>query len=121
MAYYPLKQAPLGLEYGKNIQEDLVQICSKCHTQSSDIVSECSGCGADLREWSNAAVSLKRMQNNQRISYVRIAVMDDCCPACRQMEGAYAKDEIPQLPIQGCSHALGCRCYYQPVLEYIYP
>ena len=98
-----------------------MQICSKCHSQSPDTVSECTTCGADLNEWSNTAVSLKRMQNNNRVSYVRILVAADCCPACRQFEGAYAKDEAPPLPVEGCSHALGCRCYYQPVLEYIYP
>jgi hypothetical protein len=25
------------------------------------------------------------------------------------------------LPVEGCSHALGCRCFYQPVLDEIYP
>jgi hypothetical protein len=98
-----------------------VQICSKCQNQSPDTVNECTACGADLTEWSNTAVSLKRLQQNERVSYVRISVAHDCCPACRQTEGAYAKDAVPKLPVEGCSHALGCRCYYQPVLEYIYP
>lgn len=98
-----------------------MQICSKCQSQSSDSVSECTKCGADLKKWSNTAVSLKRMQENERVSYVRISVSADCCPACRHIEGAYAKDAVPELPVEGCSHALGCRCYYQPVLEYIYP
>jgi hypothetical protein len=98
-----------------------VQICSKCQAQSPDTVIDCTGCGADLSEWSNTAVSLKRLQQNERVSYVRISVAHDCCPACRQVEGAYAKDAVPKLPVEGCSHGLGCRCYYQPVLEYIYP
>ena len=104
-------------------QEEAVQICSKCQTQSPDAVNECQneGCRADLNEWSTTAISLKRMQDNPRVSYIRIAVSQDCCPACRQVEGAYAKDSVPRLPVVGCSHALGCRCYYQPVLEHIYP
>ena len=98
-----------------------MQTCSKCQYQSPDLAKKCVNCEADLSEWSTAAVSLKRLQDNPRVSYVRIAVAHDCCPACRQAEGAYAKDAAPKLPIEGCSHGLGCRCYYQPVLEYIYP
>jgi len=98
-----------------------VQICSKCQNQSPDTVDQCLNCQADLKEWSTINISLKRMQENYRISYVRISVAGDCCPACRQVEGAYAKDSVPRLPVEGCSHALGCRCNYQPVLEHIYP
>jgi hypothetical protein len=98
-----------------------VQICSKCHAQSPDTTSRCLNCDADLNEWSDTAVALKRIQANPRVSYVRISVSQDCCPACRQMEGAYAKDAVPKLPVEGCSHGLGCRCFYQPVLEVIYP
>lgn len=98
-----------------------MQTCSKCHAQSPDAASRCSGCGADLNEWSNTAASLSRMRANPRVSYVRIAVADNCCPACRQAEGAYEKSTAPRLPVEGCSHANGCRCFYQPVLEEIYP
>jgi hypothetical protein len=98
-----------------------VQICSKCQTQSQDTATYCSQCQADLRQFSETAVALKRIQENPRISYVRIAVADNCCPACREAQGAYAKDSVPKLPIEGCSHALGCRCFYEPVLEEIYP
>ena len=98
-----------------------MQICSKCLTQLVDDVEVCTGCGADMREWSNTAVSLKKMQENNRITYVRVAVNHDCCPACRDAEGAYAKDAAPRLPIAGCSYSLGCRCFYQPVLDEIFP
>ena len=98
-----------------------MQTCSKCHTQSPDATNLCLNCGADLGEWSETAVALKRIQANERISYVRIAVSNTCCPACRQAEGAYAKEHAPKLPVEGCSHGLGCRCFYQPVLEEIYP
>ena len=36
----------------------------------------------------------------------------------------YAKQQRlldPTLPVEGCSHGLGCRCYYEPVLTEIYP
>ena len=98
-----------------------MQICSKCQAQSPDTLQTCSQCGADLSVWSNTAVALKRLQENERVSYVRVAVAQDCCPACRQIEGAYAKELAPRLPVEGCSHANGCRCFYQPVLEVIYP
>jgi hypothetical protein len=98
-----------------------VQICSKCHTQSSDDAILCSHCSADLAEWSNTAVALKRFQANVRVEYVRVMVSADCCPACREAEGAYAKDAAPHLPVEGCSHKLGCRCFYQPFLGDLFP
>lgn len=98
-----------------------MQICSKCQAQSPDSALSCVQCNADLRLFSETAVVLKRIQDNPRISYVRIAVSHNCCPACREAQGAYAKDAAPKLPIEGCSHALGCRCFYEPVLEEIYP
>ena len=98
-----------------------MQICSKCQTQVEDTITHCSKCNADLNEWSTTAVALKRIQANPRITYVRVAVADDCCPACMEVAGAYAKESSPSLPISGCSNDLGCRCFYQPVLEEIYP
>ena len=98
-----------------------MQICSKCQTSSPDTATKCSNCDAELSEWSNTAVALKRMQSNPRVTYVRIAVSQDCCPACLAKEGAYAKDSVPKLPTEACSHNLGCRCFYQPVLEELFP
>jgi hypothetical protein len=98
-----------------------VQTCSKCHTQMLDTASKCINCDAELNDWSTTSVTLKRMQENPRVNYVRVSVAHDCCPACRDIEGAYAKDAVPKLPTEGCSHRLGCRCFYQPVLEEIYP
>ena len=98
-----------------------MQTCSKCHTQSPDTAENCINCQADLSEWSETAVALKRFQENPRVQYVRVVVYDDCCPACRSTKGAYAKDEAPKLPVEGCSHKLGCRCFYQPFLTEIYP
>jgi hypothetical protein len=98
-----------------------VQTCSKCQTQAPDSARFCAGCQADLNEWSETAVALKRFQNNPRVEYVLVAVASDCCPACREAQGAYAKNETPRLPVEGCSHEHGCRCFYEPFLVEIYP
>lgn len=98
-----------------------MQLCLKCQNQSPDEAEICVHCGADLSIWSETSVALKRMLENPRISYVRVAVSQDCCPACRKLEGSYAKDSAPKLPVRNCSHPLGCRCFYEPVLEEIYP
>jgi hypothetical protein len=67
------------------------------------------------------ALVLARLQSNPRVSNVRVIVAPDCCPACREREGAYSKDSVPRLPTPGCSHPLGCRCFYEPALTEIYP
>ncbi len=61
------------------------------------------------------------LQQNERVSQIRVSVSGNCCPACAAAQGAYAKDQVPILPIEGCSHGLGCRCQYEPVLTEIYP
>lgn len=48
---------------------------------------------------------------------VRIMAHRDCCPLCQALEGAYGFDAVPTLPHEGCSHAGGCRCSYEPVLD----
>jgi hypothetical protein len=78
-------------------------------------------CQADLSEWSNTAVALKQFKENPRVKYVRLMVDANCCPACHEVEGAYPKDQVPVLPVEGCSHSLGCRCFYLPFLEEIFP
>jgi hypothetical protein len=98
-----------------------VQTCSICHAQSPDTASHCTNCQADLNELSTTSVALKRIRENDRISSVKISVGHDCCPACRQAQGEYTKENVPHRPVEGCSHSLGCRCYYQPVLEVLYP
>ena len=98
-----------------------MQVCSKCHHSNPDTVTYCENCEADLREFSNTAIALQRMQKNPRIRYVRISVAHDACPACMELQGTYPKEEVPVLPVEGCSHGLGCRCMYEPVLEEIYP
>lgn len=101
--------------------EIIVQICSRCKTSNTDTATHCQNCQADLSEWSQLAVARKELQENPRISHIRISVTNDCCPACAQFAGVYPKDTVPQLPVEGCSHDLGCRCFYLPVLTEIYP
>ena len=98
-----------------------MQTCSICQSQSPDSATHCLNCQSDLGETSTTAVALKKFQDNERVQYVRISVSGDCCPACREMEGAYDKNEAPKLPVEGCSHPNGCRCFYQPFLDDIYP
>jgi hypothetical protein len=98
-----------------------VQTCSKCHALSPDTAYQCENCQADLSQYSTQAVTLQRFQDNPRVLHVILNVHDDCCHACLEMQGAYPKDQAPRLPIQGCSHSDGCRCFYQPVLGDIYP
>ena len=56
-----------------------------------------------------------------RVRDVRLMVSHDCCPVCAAHEGTYDKFEAPTLPIEGCSHPKGCRCFYEPMLNELYP
>lgn len=98
-----------------------MQTCGVCNTQSDDEVRICPKCNSDLTRESLTARALARMRQNPRVSKVYLTVYDDCCPTCRQNYGAYPKDSVPTLPIEGCSHPLGCRCFYVPALTEIYP
>ena len=98
-----------------------MQTCSKCFTQSPDEASTCPSCGADLHEFSTTAVALKKFQANPRVVNVRLVVPDGSCPACRAAEGTYPKNAVPALPVEGCSEPNGCQCFYEPMLNEIYP
>ncbi len=65
--------------------------------------------------------TLLRLQNNKRVAKIIIAVSPDECPTCLKMQGAYAKEETPNIPIEACSRPEGCSCHYIPVLQEIYP
>lgn len=98
-----------------------MQTCTLCNMLSPDEATNCTNCGADLREYSMTAVARRKFQENPRVKLIRVVSMHNACPACQRIEGSYEKDRIPILPVQGCSHAHGCRCFYQPYLEEIYP
>lgn len=101
--------------------EEDVQTCPRCNAQSADATVICPNCGADLRELSTTAVSLKRLRQNPRVLTIRLVVPDDACPACQAAEGTYPKETAPILPIQGCSCSQGCTCFYEPMLSEIFP
>jgi hypothetical protein len=98
-----------------------VQTCSRCNANSPDTATNCINCKADLKEYSTSAVALKKFVDNPRVSSVRINVAGDACPLCYESRGTFKKDAVPHLPHEGCSHANGCRCTYEPVLTDIYP
>ncbi len=68
-----------------------------------------------------AAAALEKFKTNPRISKIRLIVPHDACPTCRHLEGEYEKDEVPELPLLDCSHPLGCRSFYEPKIEEIFP
>jgi hypothetical protein len=76
---------------------------------------------AVAKRQADAEAALKRMQDNPRISKIVLSVPDDACPACREIAGTYSKDETPGLPMDVCTHPLGCRSFYQPFIEELYP
>ena len=75
----------------------------------------------DIWETSEAAKSLERMRANPRIKFIVVFVPEDACPACQNLTGTYPKDQVPRLPYEECSHPLGCRSYYAPYLDEIFP
>jgi hypothetical protein len=68
-----------------------------------------------------AAAALEKFRANPRVSKIRIIVPHDACPTCRHLEGEYEKDEVPELPLLDCSHPLGCRAFYEPKIEEVFP
>ncbi|BAJ63449.1 zinc ribbon domain-containing protein [Anaerolinea thermophila] len=98
-----------------------MQTCSRCKTVVSDEVVVCPTCQADLRKESTTAIALRQMQENPRVYAIHVAVSADACPACMAVEGTYLKDQVPTLPVEGCSNPNGCKCTYQPLLTEIFP
>lgn len=98
-----------------------MQTCSNCHSHVPDTISTCPTCQADLRESSTTAVALKRFQENSRVIMVNLVTSEEACTACQAVQGTYPKDQVPVLPVEGCSNPNGCHCFYQPLLDEIYP
>ncbi len=71
--------------------------------------------------YSTTSVARTEMLANPRVVRLRLIVAADACSACREAQGDYAKDSVPDLPISSCSHPHGCRCFYEPYLSEIYP
>lgn len=98
-----------------------MRTCIQCNTLSPDTVSQCANCGADLSQHAATAAALADFRANPRVSRIRLITANDACPACRDAQGAFDKANVPDLPVSGCSHKHGCRCFYEPFLTEIYP
>ncbi|MEN6435139.1 MAG: zinc ribbon domain-containing protein [Anaerolineaceae bacterium] len=98
-----------------------MQTCSRCNTQTPDEALTCPNCQSEMAVYSTRTVALTRLKANPRVKKIRIAVSHDACPACQQLQKAYDKENVPVLPVKGCSHEGGCRCFYEPILDEIYP
>lgn len=98
-----------------------MQTCSRCNASSPDTATNCVNCKSDLKEYSTTAVALKNFRDNPRVVSVRINVAADACPLCFEGRGTFQKESVPVLPHEGCSHNMGCRCTYEPILSEIYP
>ncbi|HBG75295.1 MAG: hypothetical protein A2X25_12405 [Chloroflexi bacterium GWB2_49_20] len=92
-----------------------MQTCEKCNATSHDTAIECPNCKTTLAVSSQTASALKRFRNNPHVTAIRISGHSDACPACQAVLQTYSKEEAPVLPIPGCSHTHGCRCFYEPV------
>jgi len=66
-------------------------------------------------------VALEKFIASPRVDNIRLVVPSTACPACRAMEGTYPKSGVPALPVEGCSEPNGCQCFYEPMLNEIYP
>lgn len=95
--------------------------CTKCNEMSPDSEINCIHCDAVLSEFSNFAISRKKLINNPRVTAIRISVGKLACPTCQSVEGVYTKENLPFLPVEGCSSSNGCQCYYAPILDEIFP
>lgn len=63
---------------------------------------------------------LEKLRSNPRVELIRVAGPADCSTA-QTVQGVYSKEDVPSLPVEGCSRPGGCICAYEPVLKEIYP
>jgi hypothetical protein len=92
-------------------------------TNSSSNEHEYSFLNRNADSWADSPASraLKRMQANPRVKYIVLIVPDNACPVCQNLTGTYPKEEVPPLPVEECSNPFGCRAFYLPYLDEIYP
>ena len=76
---------------------------------------------AVARRMTKAEAALRRMRENPRVKMVVVSVPADACQYCQEVFGTYPKEQVPRLPMDYCTHALGCRSFYQPYLDELYP
>lgn len=70
----------------------------------------------DEKRRAEQEAALERIRNGLA-TRVRILVAPDACPVCRAHEGAYELDDVPKLPLEGCSRVGGCNAVYAPILD----
>lgn len=60
------------------------------------------------------------MKAKGSIRGVRIAIDQDGCQACRQLDidQIYHPDDAPHIPLSDCTKGLKCGCVYRPVMTY---
>ncbi len=92
--------------------------CLHCLKPVSVPTGDCPHCGAHLDLTPKEALEVLR--RNPAVKAIRVLVHADACAACRYQEGTYAPDAVPLLPVPECSHGQ-CRCYYEPLLDDIFP
>jgi len=98
-----------------------MRTCSNCHLQFSDETLICPNCETDLASGAVKAKDVQELIDNSRVKNLRLIVARDACPACQAMQGTYFKEDVPALPIHGCSSPDGCRCMVVPLLTEIHP
>ena len=54
---------------------------------------------------------------SEGLEHVEILPAPDSCEACRRLAGKHYKlNEAPELPNEHCTHKMGCRCTFLPVV-----
>ncbi len=72
---------------------------------------------SDAKKRAEQKTALKKIKDGGVATKVRVLVVRDACPVCRAIDGAYAFEDAPELPPEGCSCVGGCRSHYAPVLD----
>jgi len=55
---------------------------------------------------------------NEGVKYVEVLATPDSCESCKKIAGKHYKlNDAPELPNEYCTHKMGCRCRYLPVIE----
>lgn len=70
----------------------------------------------DAKRREESKVALENIKNGLATK-VRILVPQDACPACQAVEGAFAFEDVPEIPPEGCSCLTGSKATYAPVLD----
>jgi hypothetical protein len=91
--------------------------CPKCGRPNPWDRTYCMRCGAVLEGYYRRELErYTQAYLRGRIRGVRVQAAIDACPKCRSLAGKiYKPQEMPRIPIDGCSKPTGCRCCYLPV------